>query len=193
MPSARCRAPVSTSTSPRRGSIRQLSGLMSACTSSGLPTRLTDCSRSTASARSSIQPRPGAWRRDRLHVRRLHGHREQWAGRPALWQLDRGPIVTRRSPGTTGPGCGPVGWHAEPMTRHVDAGPTPSLSLTGERTVPGIAEENYWFPAGRTLCELRKLHVAQERCAHGFVGTVDRSFLLHRQASRRVSLLRSLE
>ena len=26
-----------------------------------------------------------------------------------------------------------------------------TLALTGERTVPGIQEENYWFPAAWTL------------------------------------------
>jgi hypothetical protein len=25
------------------------------------------------------------------------------------------------------------------------------LPLTGERTVPGVAEENYWFPASQAL------------------------------------------
>jgi hypothetical protein len=30
-----------------------------------------------------------------------------------------------------------------------------ALHLTGERTVPGIAEENYWFPDTRTVCDLR--------------------------------------
>jgi len=33
---------------------------------------------------------------------------------------------------------------------------TSSLPLTGERTVPGIAVENYWFQVTRTLCDLRR-------------------------------------
>lgn len=32
------------------------------------------------------------------------------------------------------------------------AGQTVTLPLTGERTVPGIAEENYWFSAAYALC-----------------------------------------
>ena len=35
-------------------------------------------------------------------------------------------------------------------------GPTsPSLPLTGERTVPGVAEENYWFPETTPVYDLR--------------------------------------
>lgn len=30
-------------------------------------------------------------------------------------------------------------------TPHLDAGQAPSLPLTGERTVPGVSHENYWF------------------------------------------------
>lgn len=32
------------------------------------------------------------------------------------------------------------------MTERVYAGQTIPLTLTGERTLPGIAVENYWFP-----------------------------------------------
>lgn len=45
-----------------------------------------------------------------------------------------------------------------------------TLPLTGERTVPGIAEENYWFSVTRTVYDQGFHHVTHERCAHGFVG-----------------------
>lgn len=32
---------------------------------------------------------------------------------------------------------------------------TSSLPLTGERTVPGIPEENYWFSDTRSVYDLR--------------------------------------
>ncbi|WP_298800250.1 hypothetical protein [Pseudonocardia sp. 73-21] len=45
-----------------------------------------------------------------------------------------------------------------------------TLPLTGERTVPGIAEENYWFSITRTVYEQGFCQVGHKRCAHSFVG-----------------------
>lgn len=37
----------------------------------------------------------------------------------------------------------------------MDPSTTDSLPLTGERTVPGIAHENYWFSNTRPVYDLR--------------------------------------
>ena len=42
-----------------------------------------------------------------------------------------------------------------PDNTQVRDAPPQSLPLTGERTVPGIPEENYWFLASRTLYDLQ--------------------------------------
>jgi len=38
---------------------------------------------------------------------------------------------------------------------------TTGLPLTGERTVPGVAEENYWFLTGATASETRNPQVVR--------------------------------
>ena len=35
----------------------------------------------------------------------------------------------------------------------IDAGQTPTLAITGERTVPGVWHENYWLSTTPTLCK----------------------------------------
>ncbi|WP_275404196.1 hypothetical protein [Pseudonocardia acidicola] len=37
----------------------------------------------------------------------------------------------------------------------IDAGEQSRLPLTGERTVPGIPEENYWLSMAATVCVTR--------------------------------------
>ena len=44
----------------------------------------------------------------------------------------------------------------------------PALPLTGERTVPGVAIENYWFLTARVLCQTLFDQVRHERCARSF-------------------------
>jgi SAM-dependent methyltransferase len=72
--------------------------------------------------------------------------------------------MTSRSPAAPGPRAGtarPPGRRAQrarPVTRPATA--TTPLPLTGERTVPGVAEENYWFRRHEVVYE-----ALRERCA----------------------------
>lgn len=59
------------------------------------------------------------------------------------------------------------------MTSHVSAAQMDSLPLTGERTVPGIAEENYWFRRHeatyrRLVGRCAGLRVLEAGCGEGY-------------------------
>jgi SAM-dependent methyltransferase len=71
---------------------------------------------------------------------------------------------------------------------HVDAGRKSALPLTGERTVPGIAEENYWFRRHEAAYLLLAEHctdavVLEAGCGEGYGAA-----LLARTARRVVGL-----
>ncbi|OZM74027.1 hypothetical protein CFN78_06990 [Amycolatopsis antarctica] len=75
------------------------------------------------------------------------------AARPVTDPVRRAPRSgsARPAPGAGGRRAGRPGAVTLPAVS-TQSTRAEALHLTGERTVPGVAEENYWFPTTRTLC-----------------------------------------